>query len=229
MGNDTLARSWAISALSAGGGTIGVTGATGVTGVTGVTGATGEMGPTGPSGADGITGAMGPTGPQGETGLTGPTGVTGVTGQTGAMGPTGPAGGGGGASIQIIDLTNTSSLPQSTIDAIQDLYDGYGTSAPIPYAIKYSNNLGYSCYGYVSSGDLWYQPDGTDSMTIFFVGDTDYIYTATFNFTNGEFASASLTRGAQIVTSQNQQYISGTPLWAVYNNGTLDLYDHDPS
>lgn len=208
MANDTIARALAIGALSSGGG--------------GGTGPTGPQGPTGPEGPQGITGAQG---------ITGVTGVTGQTGQTGPQGPTGPAGGGGGASIQIIDLTNTSSLPQSTIDAIQDLYDGYGTSAPIPYAIKYSNNLGYNCYGYVSSGDLWYQPDATDSMTIFFIGDTDYIYTATFNFVNGDFDSATLSRGAQIINSQNQYYISGTPLWAVYNSTTetLDLYDHDPS
>ena len=224
MANDSVAR---ILALSMGGG--GGQGPTGVTGVTGVTGATGAMGPTGPQG---ITGAEGPQGVTGATGI-GIEGVTGVTGQTGLMGPTGPtgpAGGGGGSvSVKVLDLTDINNLPSATVTNLEALFAGFGTNAPELYSIKYVNSLGYSCNGYVSSADIWYMPDGVDAMTFYFIANSEYIYEASFGFTSGSLTSSSMRQVGQIVTSANQQYISGTPLWAVYNNGTLDLYDHDPS
>ena len=177
MGADTIARAWAIGALSSGGG--------------------------------GGTGPTGPTGPQG---------------------PTGPAGGGGGSvSIKILDLTDINNLPSGTVANLEALFAGFGTNAPELYCIKYVNSLGYSCNGYVASGDIWYMPDGLDAMTIYYIGNSEYIYEASFGFSSGSLTSSSLRQVGQIVTSANQQYITGTPLWAVYNNGTLDLYDHDPS
>ena len=110
-----------------------------VTGPTGYTGpsATGPTGPqstvTGPTGYTGPS-VTGPTGPQstvtGPTGFTGPTGLQGATGFTGYTGPcctgptgpqstvTGPTGPGGGSQTlqQTLDLGNTATGANATID-----------------------------------------------------------------------------------------------------------------
>jgi hypothetical protein len=197
-------------------GSTGPTGPNGVTGTVGATGNAGAAGTAGATGATGPTGSNGPAGPTGSAGSVGPTGARGNTGPNGSLGSAGPNGPAGATGASAANVWNfeTAVASGTTIlgtDAHRIILVNNSAGAATVTLPLASSAAGKLILIQGSATDT-----NTNTITISVQGSDHIVNHNSFNTSQGQIASCTVTGMAEFVSSGSLWYLTRL----VDNSGT---------